>query len=128
MAKLTKRVVDAAESREEDHVTLAGVEQEPGTGPWFGLRFSDTAFGTFEGFPDKAARDAHELAPQDATSFDPRNPRRCLRILLISTASVNVRRVHHHVRQDNHISLTSADQPKPVLIEDRSLGHANRRT
>ena len=26
---------------------LAGVEQEPGTGPWFGCRFSDTTFGIF---------------------------------------------------------------------------------
>jgi len=42
---------------------LAGVEQEPGTGPWFGLRFSDTVFGIFEAFPDKAARDAHDIGP-----------------------------------------------------------------
>ena len=42
---------------------LAGVEQEPGTGPWFGCRFSDTTFGIFEAFPDSAARDAHDIGP-----------------------------------------------------------------
>ncbi len=42
---------------------LAGVEQEPGTGPWFGLRFSDTTFGVFEAFPDTAARKAHDFGP-----------------------------------------------------------------
>src|ERR1700722_8195880 len=42
---------------------LAGVEQEPGTGPWFGTRFSDTTFGIFEAFPDIAARNAHDVGP-----------------------------------------------------------------
>ena len=42
---------------------LAGVEQEPGTGPWFGFRFSDTTFGIFEAFPDTAARNAHDIGP-----------------------------------------------------------------
>ncbi|ADW70594.1 putative quinol monooxygenase [Granulicella tundricola] len=42
---------------------LAGVEQEPGTGPWFGCRFSDTTFGIFEAFPDVAARNAHNVGP-----------------------------------------------------------------
>ena len=42
---------------------LAGVEQEPGTGPWFGCRFSDTTFGIFEAFPDTAARNAHDVGP-----------------------------------------------------------------
>jgi quinol monooxygenase YgiN len=42
---------------------LAGVEQEPGTGPWFGCRFSDTTFGIFEAFPDTAARNAHDIGP-----------------------------------------------------------------
>ncbi|KAH7098589.1 hypothetical protein BKA62DRAFT_810757 [Auriculariales sp. MPI-PUGE-AT-0066] len=41
----------------------AGVEQEPGTGPWFALRFSQTAFGIFEVFPDAAARQAHNVGP-----------------------------------------------------------------
>ncbi|MBB2179827.1 hypothetical protein HLH29_11700 [Gluconacetobacter tumulicola] len=42
---------------------LAGVEQEPGTGPWFGCRFSETTFGIFEAFPDTAARNAHDVGP-----------------------------------------------------------------
>jgi quinol monooxygenase YgiN len=42
---------------------LAGVEKEPGTGPWFGCRFSETTFGIFESFPDSAARDAHDIGP-----------------------------------------------------------------
>ena len=42
---------------------LAGVEQEPGTGPWFGCRFSDTTLGIFEAFPDTAARNAHDIGP-----------------------------------------------------------------
>ena len=42
---------------------LAGVEQEPGTGPWFGCRLSDTTFGIFEAFPDSAARNAHDGGP-----------------------------------------------------------------
>jgi quinol monooxygenase YgiN len=42
---------------------LAGVQQEPGTGPWFGCRFSDTTFGIFEAFPDTAARNAHDVGP-----------------------------------------------------------------
>jgi hypothetical protein len=41
----------------------AGVEQEPGTGPWFGLRFSDTTFGIFEAMHDAAARHAHDVGP-----------------------------------------------------------------
>ena len=42
---------------------LAGVEQEPGTGPWFGCRFSDCTFGIFEAFPDTAARNSHDIGP-----------------------------------------------------------------
>ena len=42
---------------------LSGVEKEPRTGPWFGVRFSDTTFGIFEAFPDKVARDAHDIGP-----------------------------------------------------------------
>ncbi|KAH7099023.1 hypothetical protein BKA62DRAFT_750714 [Auriculariales sp. MPI-PUGE-AT-0066] len=41
----------------------AGVDQEPGTGPWFALRFSQTAFGIFEAFQDTAARHAHDVGP-----------------------------------------------------------------
>lgn len=38
---------------------LACVEQEPATGPWFGLRYSQTTFGVFEAFPNLAGRQAH---------------------------------------------------------------------
>ncbi|MTK11775.1 MAG: hypothetical protein F8N39_06705 [Clostridiaceae bacterium] len=32
---------------------------EPATGPWFGVRYSQTTFGIFEAFPDIAGRNAH---------------------------------------------------------------------
>ena len=32
---------------------------EPATGPWFGVRYSQTTFGIFEAFPNIAGRDAH---------------------------------------------------------------------
>lgn len=35
--------------------THAGVEQEPLTSPWFGVRYSETTFGIFEAFPDADA-------------------------------------------------------------------------
>jgi quinol monooxygenase YgiN len=41
----------------------AGVEQEPDTGPWFALRYSETTFGVFEAFPHIAGRDAHVRGP-----------------------------------------------------------------
>src|SRR5690349_1704994 len=37
----------------------ACVEDEPGTAPWYAVRFSPTTFGIFEAFPDIAARQAH---------------------------------------------------------------------
>jgi quinol monooxygenase YgiN len=40
-----------------------GVDQEPGTGPWFGLRFSKTSFCIFEAFPDANARHDHDNGP-----------------------------------------------------------------
>jgi quinol monooxygenase YgiN len=42
---------------------LAGVKQEPLTGPWFAVRYSDTTFGVFEAFPDANARHAHDNGP-----------------------------------------------------------------
>ncbi len=42
---------------------LGGVEQEPGTGPWFAVRFSENTFGVFEAFPDAVARHAHDRGP-----------------------------------------------------------------
>ncbi|KAL6246928.1 hypothetical protein RBB50_006235 [Rhinocladiella similis] len=41
----------------------SGVNLEPGTGPWFGWRYSKTAFGIFEAFPDAEARHAHDAGP-----------------------------------------------------------------
>ena len=38
---------------------LAGVDREPGTGPWYGVRYTHSTFGIFETFPDEAAREAH---------------------------------------------------------------------
>jgi len=38
---------------------LACVEQEPATGPWYGVRYSQTTFGVFEAFPNLAGRQAH---------------------------------------------------------------------
>ena len=41
----------------------AGVDKEPGTGPWFALQYSTTTFAIFEAFPDAAARHAHDEGP-----------------------------------------------------------------
>ena len=35
------------------------VFEEPATGPWYGVRYSQTTFGIFEAFPNIAGRDAH---------------------------------------------------------------------
>lgn len=40
-----------------------GVNQEPGTGPWFALRYSQYTFAIFEAFPDAQARHAHDTGP-----------------------------------------------------------------
>ena len=40
-----------------------GVNQEPGTGPWFGLRYSKTTFCIFEAFPDAQRRHDHDDGP-----------------------------------------------------------------
>lgn len=40
-----------------------GVNKEPGTGPWFGTRFSKSTFLIFEAFPDAEARAAHVVGP-----------------------------------------------------------------
>ena len=34
-------------------------EDEPATGPWYGVRYSQTTFGIFEAFPNLAGRQAH---------------------------------------------------------------------
>jgi len=38
---------------------LACVEGEPATGPWFGVRHSETKFAIFEAFPNIAGRQAY---------------------------------------------------------------------
>jgi hypothetical protein len=40
-----------------------GVNQEPLTGPWFGLRYSKTTFAIFEAFPSVEGRSAHNVGP-----------------------------------------------------------------
>jgi len=39
------------------------VEQEPGTMPWFAVRFGPTTFGIIDAFPDEAARETHLNGP-----------------------------------------------------------------
>ena len=46
-----------------------GVNQEPGTGPWFGLRYSKTSFAIFEAFADVDARHAHDQGPGGQNFF-----------------------------------------------------------
>ena len=41
----------------------SGVQKEPGTGPWFALRYSRTSFAIFEAFPDDARRNDHNAGP-----------------------------------------------------------------
>jgi quinol monooxygenase YgiN len=41
----------------------AGIDQEPLTGPWFALRYSETTFAVFEAFPDAEARHVHDMGP-----------------------------------------------------------------
>jgi hypothetical protein len=45
------------------HDIHAGVDKEPTTGPWFGIRYSKTTFAIFEAFPDLNARHAHDNGP-----------------------------------------------------------------
>ena len=42
---------------------LVGVKEEPLTGPWFALQYTETTFGIFEAFPDVEARNAHNIGP-----------------------------------------------------------------
>ena len=39
------------------------VEQEPGTRPWFAVRFGTSTFGIIDAFPDEAARETHLGGP-----------------------------------------------------------------
>ena len=49
---------------------LAGVEQEPLTGPWFGLRYSQTTFAIFEAFPHAQGRHDHDGGPGGLNFFN----------------------------------------------------------
>jgi quinol monooxygenase YgiN len=42
---------------------LSLVEQEPGTRPWFAVRFGPSTYGIIDAFPDDAAREAHLGGP-----------------------------------------------------------------
>jgi quinol monooxygenase YgiN len=39
------------------------VEQEPGTKPWFAIRFGPSTFGIIDAFPDEKARETHLEGP-----------------------------------------------------------------
>lgn len=56
--------IEARPGREEDVLRMLRdiygcVLDEPATGPWFAVRYSQTVFGIFEAFPNKLGRDAH---------------------------------------------------------------------
>ncbi|ORM35714.1 antibiotic biosynthesis monooxygenase [Williamsia sp. 1135] len=53
------------ESAVEDFLrsALPLVEQEPGTKPWFAVRFGPSTYGIIDAFPDDAARDTHLGGP-----------------------------------------------------------------
>lgn len=56
--------IEAFPGKEEEVVVMLKdifgcVLGEPATGPWYGVRYSETTFGIFEVFPDIAGRDAH---------------------------------------------------------------------
>lgn len=57
-------LVEARPGREDEVLQMlrdirACVEDEPGTGPWYAVRHSQTTFAIFEAFPGIASRDAH---------------------------------------------------------------------
>jgi quinol monooxygenase YgiN len=45
------------------HSALPLVEGEPGTKPWFAVRFGPSTFGIIDAFPDDTARKAHLDGP-----------------------------------------------------------------
>ena len=64
VAKALHIHLEAKSGREDEVETLlrdilACVDREPGTGPWYGVRYTQSIFGIFETFPDEAAREAH---------------------------------------------------------------------
>lgn len=58
-----------AKSGKEDAVeefllsALPLVEKEPGTKPWFAVRFGPSSFGIIDAFPDEDAREVHLSGP-----------------------------------------------------------------
>jgi hypothetical protein len=57
-------LIEARPGREEEVVQMLRdirdcVEGEPGTGPWYAVRHSETTFAIFEAFPGIAQRNAH---------------------------------------------------------------------
>ncbi len=64
VAKALHIHLEARPGREEEVERLLNdilyhVDREPGTGPWYGLRYSKRTFGIFEAFSDEQARDRH---------------------------------------------------------------------
>lgn len=56
--------IEAEPGKEEEvigmlHDIFNCVLGEPATGPWFGIRYTQTTFGIFEAFPNIAGRNAH---------------------------------------------------------------------
>ncbi|MES1931579.1 hypothetical protein T35B1_03161 [Salinisphaera shabanensis T35B1] len=56
--------IEAKPGKEDDVIQMLRdiygcVLDEPGTGPWYGVRYSPTTFGIFEAFPNIAGHDAH---------------------------------------------------------------------
>lgn len=56
--------IEALPGKESDVIRmlediLACVKDEPATGPWYAIRYSQTSFGIFEVFPNLAGRQAH---------------------------------------------------------------------
>lgn len=48
----------------------SGVDQEPGTGPWFGLQYSKTTFLIFEAFDSPEDRHKHDAGPGGSNFFN----------------------------------------------------------
>ena len=87
---------------------LAGVEQEPGTGPWFGCRFSDTTFGIFEAFPDTAARNAHDIGPGGRNFLRSDLLDEMLAYPAHLSARCHVWKIQRHVRKENYFELNAS--------------------
>ncbi len=66
-----KRVAGAARGQARQRTCSGGIssrgaaprQQEPGTKPWFAVRFGPSTFGIIDAFPDEAARETHLGGP-----------------------------------------------------------------